>query len=246
MPILAYHKVDNKFEFGLTNVRPKSFVAQVNALVERDFRIVGSPENAQKNPKEICLTFDDAYDCFYRNVNPYLTLNKMKAVVFAISEYVGHSNDWDIRLSRRSFSHMTASQLREISELGFEVGSHTCTHRDLTALDAPALKNELVNSRKRLEDIVGRPVRYLSFPFGRHNAAVVAAAREAGYTGLFGLGSRVRPGVFERVPVYRIDTVASTSRKASLNRAEIFKSDLIHSFAYISAITSSWRTGKDS
>ncbi len=244
MTILAYHKVDNKFEFGLTNVRPKLFIGQISRLAKSGIDLSSSPEKAAADRKMVYLTFDDGYDCFYRNVVPVLLSFGAKATVFVISSYIGRENSWDIRLSYKPFVHMNAAQLREITTLGFEVGSHSCLHKDLTRLDRELVHNELRNSKIEIEDLIGREVNSVSFPFGRYNSAVADTAREVGYEKLYGLGSTGTNGVSERIPVYGIDTPASVRKKVELNRYEIMKSDLIHSFAGISALISVRRKEK--
>ncbi|MGO9482119.1 MAG: polysaccharide deacetylase family protein [Candidatus Kryptoniota bacterium] len=238
MAVLAYHKVDDKFELGFTNVKPGQFVRQVSSLMRHGI-VIGDPTNQSAMDRtKAYLTFDDGYDSFYRNVVPYLSSIGTKAAVFVISDFIGRENSWDLRLSYAPFVHMNKNQLREICELGYEIGSHSCSHRDLSRLDHKSSWNELVNSKKKIEEIIGKEIRSLSFPYGRHNRYVVDQAREAGYEILFGLGSVVCEGVVERIPVYRIDGPAAVRRKAAMNRFEILKSDFIHSFANISALIS--------
>ncbi len=245
MAVLAYHKVDNRFEFGATTVTPKRFSEQIDELKRLACEIIPLPGDEVGSGRDVCLTFDDGYDCFYRNVVPQLTALNVSATVFVITDFIGKTNDWDIRLSYRPFVHMNEKQIREVAELGFEVGSHSCSHRDLTRLDDAALSAELVNSKRRLEDIIGKEVRTFSFPFGRHNREIVSASREAGYKLLFGLGSSVEAGVIPRMPVYRFDGAASVRRKLARNKLEIMKGDLIHSFAYLSAMLSVRRAGEN-
>lgn len=238
MAILAYHKVDNKFELGLTNVRPGMFARQISMLKENGIELSALPEKAAAGRDAVYLTFDDGYDCFYRNVVPVLISFGAKATVFVISDYIGKENRWDIRLSRIPFVHMNAAQLREVDSLGFQVGSHSCSHRDLTRLNRESVGDELRNSKAEIENLLGREVSEVSFPFGRYDSMVVDVAEEMGYKKLYGLGSTATTGVFERVPVYRIDTPKSVKRKAEMKRYEIIKSDFIHSFAGISALIS--------
>ncbi len=234
--VLAYHKVDNRFELGLTTVSPKSFSRHLTAIQSAGFKIeCGRPDSE----RVVCLTFDDGYDCFYRNVVPSLDSRGAKAIVFVISGFMGSTNSWDVRLSYKPFRHMTAKQVEEVAKLGFTVGSHTRSHKDLTRLDAASLSSELRDSKKQLEDVTGAEVDALSFPYGRYNQRAAEAAFEAGYKRLFGLGSVSREGVIARTPVYSIDSVPAVLRKLESNSFEIFKSDIIHSFANVSALLSS-------
>jgi peptidoglycan/xylan/chitin deacetylase (PgdA/CDA1 family) len=244
MAILAYHKVDNKFELGLTNVKPEMFARQVFYLKECGIDLSPSLEEAVANTGAAYLTFDDGYDCFYRNVVPVLLSAKAKATVFVISDYIGKENKWDLRLSYKPFRHMSAAQLREVATLGFQIGSHSSSHRDLTRLERGMARDELRNSKMEIEDLIGREVSEISFPFGRYDCASVEMAREAGYKRLYGLGSTGSYGVLARVPVYRIDTAAAVRRKVEMNRYEIIKSDFVHSFAGVSALISIKNRGK--
>ncbi len=235
--VLAYHKVDDRFEIGLTNVRPGSFRKQIDMLGKRGYRIVPDIEPAGSG-KSVCLTFDDGYDCFHRNVTPMLASIGATATVFIITDFIGKTNTWDVKLSYKPFRHMNEEQIREVAEMGFIVGSHSCTHRDLTRLSPKAIRDELKDSRSLLEDLTGREVDAFSFPFGRYNRATAEAAFAAGYRRLFGLGSTSNDGVISRAPVYRIDSPSAVLRKINRDRMEILKSDFIHSFANISALLS--------
>jgi len=236
MAILAYHKVDNKFELGLTNVTPKMFERQVAGLKQRGVNLSLTAEEAAASSRAVYLTFDDGYDCFYRNVAPLLLRVRAKATVFVISDYVGKENEWDLRLSYKRFRHMNAAQLREVAAMGFVVGSHSCSHKDLTRLDRKFARDELRNSKMEIEDLIGREVEEVSFPFGRYDHGTIELAKEVGYKKFYGLGSTGSPNVFGRIPVYRIDTPSAVRRKVEMNRYEILKSDFVHSFAVISAL----------
>lgn len=64
------------------------------------------------------------------------------------------------------------------------IGAHTVTHSSLAALSDADQAREIVDSKRRLEEILGRPVDVFSYPFGRrcdYNAASIRACREAGF-----------------------------------------------------------------
>ena len=77
--------------------------------------------------------------------------------------------------------YLSRAQLRELSELGAEIGSHSMTHAYLTDLDGEQLAYEIGGSKQELEQMTGRPVRHFSCPGGRSDARVARAALEAGY-----------------------------------------------------------------
>jgi peptidoglycan/xylan/chitin deacetylase (PgdA/CDA1 family) len=77
---------------------------------------------------------------------------------------------------------MEASQIREIAG-SFDVGAHTSHHVVLTALSEQAVRREVIDSKKRLEDITGRAVSCFCYPLGRFNVTTARTVREAGFTG---------------------------------------------------------------
>lgn len=75
-------------------------------------------------------------------------------------------------------------EIREMAADSVQFGSHTVSHRCLAQLGADDLRYELTVSRQRLESELGTPVTALAYPFGgttAYNAAVITAARAAGY-----------------------------------------------------------------
>lgn len=64
----------------------------------------------------------------------------------------------------------------------FEIGAHTMTHRHLTTLDAPAARDEMVRSKRYLENVIGKPVTSFCYPAGKFAPPHVAMARAAGFS----------------------------------------------------------------
>ena len=76
---------------------------------------------------------------------------------------------------------ISVDEIRALHEMGMEIGSHTLSHRILTEIPRSEIFAELVESKKRLEDILGEPVSAISFPLGYHNDLVMKVWKEAGY-----------------------------------------------------------------
>ncbi len=79
------------------------------------------------------------------------------------------------------FPSASESETAAIIDLGMEIGSHTMTHPDLTAIDGDTLRWELTESKTRLETLVGAEVSSFCYPFGRFNKQASEAVRGAGY-----------------------------------------------------------------
>ena len=72
-------------------------------------------------------------------------------------------------------------EIRILSRMGMEIGSHTLTHRLLTGRPRAEVRHELSESKRRLEDILGAPVTAFSYPQGAFTSTARAALIETGY-----------------------------------------------------------------
>ena len=82
--------------------------------------------------------------------------------------------------------YMSVSQLRQLSDQGFEIGCHSWTHPYLTDLDLndpdlKELRHEIGDAKSRLEELTGRKVNHFSCPGGRWDDRAVKVAQESGY-----------------------------------------------------------------
>ena len=68
--------------------------------------------------------------------------------------------------------------VKKISDNGFEIGTHTNTHPDLTKFDAERIKLELSTSCKAIEEITGKPVELFRAPYGAYNDTVLDEAEK--------------------------------------------------------------------
>lgn len=81
-------------------------------------------------------------------------------------------------------SYMSAEQLKELSDKGFEIGSHGMTHSLLIAdyMNKEKALHEMQKSKQWLEAVTGKPVTAYCFPAGRYNAEMIELAKQVGYT----------------------------------------------------------------
>lgn len=81
-------------------------------------------------------------------------------------------------------SYMSAEQLKELSDKGFEIGSHGMTHSLLIAdyMNKEKALNELKKSKQWIEAITGKPVTAFCFPAGCYNSEMIALVKQVGYT----------------------------------------------------------------
>lgn len=80
---------------------------------------------------------------------------------------------------------MTDAQVVRLHQAGIEIGAHTLSHPILARIDADAARREMLDSRHRLEEMIGAPVRSFAYPNGHplrdYDRSHVALAAEAGF-----------------------------------------------------------------
>ena len=220
--IIAYHKVDKNFEWGVTRIFPSQFAEQMRFLHCRKYKVITLRDLLKSDDyvKRVVVTFDDAYKDFIRDTFAILQEFCFKATVFVVTDFVGKKNSWDVNFGFRRFEHMNWNDLKLISNAGFEIGSHTHTHPDLTKISEEAVRNELSFSKKIPEDKLGVPVRFISYPFGRYSKRIKEIVSECGYNGGVCLSHpfKKRNDLFEidRLGIYIFDTLDDFKAKLSL------------------------------
>jgi len=68
----------------------------------------------------------------------------------------------------------------EIASRGFEIGTHSATHPQMSKLDETKCREELVISCRKLADITGLPVKVFRPPFGDYNNQLINVATDLG------------------------------------------------------------------
>jgi peptidoglycan/xylan/chitin deacetylase (PgdA/CDA1 family) len=86
-----------------------------------------------------------------------------------------------VPISYDSKKILDLGQLRYLMQMGMEIGSHTLTHSILTKLNKGKISGELVESKKKLEDIIGDNVQAFCYPGGKFNKRTRDTVIAAGY-----------------------------------------------------------------
>lgn len=131
-------------------------------------RIAGHPDR-----EHLSITFDDGNVSDLTIAAPELQRRGLAASFFVLTGRIGKAGS------------LGDADIRALMSSGMLIGSHGIAHRDWTGLSARELDDELRASKASLEGICGGPVRSAAIPFGRYNAAVLAALRSAGYAAAY-------------------------------------------------------------
>lgn len=234
--VLVYHRVENHFVAGTTWQTSGQFRRHIAYLSQKGYQGVKLEKNvSDPAPKEVAIVFDDALECVYKNAVPALVDHQFSACFFVVSAYMGKTSGWDVYKQ----PHMTKDQIRELDQQGFEIGSHTHTHVNLARVSPERVKEELSVSKGCLEDLLGKPVEYLSLPFGRYNEKVLDIARVCGYKGAVTINHPLLPSSYDSfvIPgnaVYlfdRLDNVESKASGRNLYWMELLKNKMVNRFA---------------
>ncbi|MCA1905038.1 MAG: polysaccharide deacetylase family protein [Desulfarculus sp.] len=137
-------------------------------------------------PRAINISFDDCYADLLDRALPLLDEYGFRASFFAVAGHLGGRSYWS-QGAARELRLMNADHLRQLAAQGHEIGSHSFHHRSLTWLPLDELWAELADSRQVLEQVLGRPVVALAYPFGDVAPWVAEAAEAAGYLTARGL-----------------------------------------------------------
>ena len=140
-------------------------------------------ENDQE--RKVVITFDDAYTNFIESAFPILKRLNVPCTMFVPTGYIGGSNEWDAIYNAAPLRRvMGADQLRDLAKEGLvEFGSHTVDHVRLGSLPRKEMERQVVESKRRLEDVLGRSVVSFSYPYGQlgdysvATTEILAAAR---------------------------------------------------------------------
>ena len=116
----------------------------------------------------VAITFDDGYLRHYEYAK---LLHRMDVpgtffVITGLTEYVGEK-----LLTTRP------ELVRELTDMGHEVGSHTHTHRDLTRLSPEEVRVEFERSIETLREMLRNDYEFgIAYPYGSFNNHVINEA----------------------------------------------------------------------
>ena len=183
--ILFYHRVcDEADELA---ARPRRFSRQMEHLANAGFRVVDIPEavrllgNDELPSRTIALSFDDGFRDVAENALPVLVEYGFRATVFvatAVTDGRASFSWYDRQPPLLGWDEITA--LDRGGTLNFE--AHSLTHPNLLRLDEDAARREIAESKKELEERLGRAVTVFCYPAGVFSARESRLVEEAGFT----------------------------------------------------------------
>ena len=217
IPILTYHHTEQAPPKGFAMrslwVTPSSFSTQMRWLSRLGYRGLSMSElvpylRGEKKGKVVGITLDDGYQSNVSHALPILKQYGFSATCYVVSGRLGQHNEWDAALGMAKAALMSGEEMRAWVDAGMEVGSHTCSHADLSRLSLAEARHELLQSKSDLENLLQKPVTQFCYPYGHfspeHEALVSQAGYEAATTTHRGRACATdRMTALPRVPVVR-------------------------------------------
>ena len=180
VPILLFHHIAVSPIGSRYYVPPDKFDSELKLLHDWGYTTITTTmliqaivKGASLPPRPILLTFDDGNEDNYINAFPIMQKYGFTGVLYIVVQYTDTPN------------YLTTDQIREMAAAGWEVGSHSETHRDLLG-DPEALRYEIVQSRKDLQSMLGLPILTFAYPFGSEDSAADDYVHFAGYIAAMG------------------------------------------------------------
>ncbi len=168
---LLYHDVVARGDFASSGFH--SAHADLYKLDEPQFVAHLDAISARVTPTERLFTFDDG-GASARRIGAQLAARGWHGHFFISTNFIGTGG------------FVTTADIRHLAAQGHLIGSHSCSHPErMAALSRDRLLLEWTESRRTLEDILGRAVETASIPGGYYSTEVAQTAADAGYRELF-------------------------------------------------------------
>lgn len=176
VPILMYHSIFKADTYKPNEVSSASFNFQMGFLKTKGYDVLSLDQYVEKklnrekfSRKSVVITFDDGYVDNYTVAYQILKKYGFPATIFMPSDKV----DLEERL--------TESQIKEMLVNRITIGSHTRTECYLPDADENQLYDEIVNSKKILEERFSIKVDYIAYCKGGFSDQIKQMVKNAGY-----------------------------------------------------------------
>ena len=188
---LHYVFDDQRDDFEKMIVKLKS----IGTFVDTDTLISMLNGNKKVDKKYFHLSFDDGFKNNFTNAFPILLKHDVPTI-FIPTSYIGAN--WSVTknyLNRINYKGvyelMNWADLKDLISSGYEVGSHTKTHLNLSKIsnDSKLLKDQILGSKIDLEHSLSYECKYISWPFGtldHINLDSLKMIKNTGYKACFG------------------------------------------------------------
>jgi peptidoglycan/xylan/chitin deacetylase (PgdA/CDA1 family) len=186
VPVLCYHNVCSKVAApGDLWIDAAGFESQICSLKDSGYVSIlpddlyrYSTMNEPLPPKPVIISFDDSHAEQATVAAPVLRRYGFKAVFFIMTVTIDKAG------------YLSVSQIRELSDEGNCIGSHSYDHPLVTGIEGTALKWQFYQSERTLERLTGKQVFYAAYPYGVWSPQAVDTLKSLGYKAAFQLNGQ--------------------------------------------------------
>ena len=193
--ILLYHRV-NDYSSDVLTTTIEDFASHLT-LIDKYFHPLSTSElyylinNKKPIPAgTVVIHFDDCYRDVYTNAAPLLYSTNISATAFISSGYIDSNRQFEHDTEEYPFvfENLRSNEVYDLQYKGFEIAAHTVNHCNLGKIEIEQVQTEVNESKIELEKIVGKPIEFFSYPFGKKtdiskNACQIV--QHAGFKALF-------------------------------------------------------------
>lgn len=182
--ILLYHAVGH----SPWAISPEVFDEQIQFLYDH-CEIMSLSDLLTSKPGhkiQVAITFDDGYACLYDNAAPILRKYNATATVYLNTGWMADEDSMH-KASDEALGHypnerfLSWPEVKALSDSGWVVGSHGVDHLDLTLKSTEIIKKELCDSKKTIENHLGKICTHFAYTWGKQSDALKTLVSEAGY-----------------------------------------------------------------
>ena len=178
--VIYYHSVLEK--------EKERFIRQLNYLSNKYcFVSIKSLKPNSSKKKRISITFDDGLSSILKNALPELIKRNIPTTIFIPAAKIGSYPKWEQKRQEIYYDDriLNRNEIKQLSEQGIEIGSHTLHHTDLKNVTAEKAREEFQLSKSILEEITEKDVESFSFPYGSYHDELINLAFDCEYSFIY-------------------------------------------------------------
>lgn len=177
--VLLYHHIEYSTPPNIIekkyNVPPSQFKLHMKILHDRKIKIISIEDLDKLSHKKLTqdaalITFDDGYQCVYKNALPVLLRYNFPAVIFLTIKEDSNVFNTEKRI--------TNSQIKECFKKGISIQSHGYSHLPLNILSGKELEKEIKLPIIYIRRLIGKKPIAFAFPGNYYNIHLKIKAQE--------------------------------------------------------------------
>ena len=164
VPILCYHRIEDGRN-DIYSVSPAIFASHLQILADSGYSSVLPDElydylvyNTTLPDKPVIISLDDSRKEHYTIAAPELEKRNFRGAFFIMTV----TND--------KKNYLSTDEIVELSDRGHSIGLHSWDHVMATKYnDSTIWEKQVYTPKKKLEDMIGKPIDYWAYPNGVYN-----------------------------------------------------------------------------